>query len=717
MQPATAPKCSTHNNLADQLKDLPVVLRSDLHVSRQLHQGQPVYVVHDPISFRTHRLTLQNYQVLVRLDSSKKLGENFATLVQQKHVSEDDQNFFYQFVMQLHQLGLIVLPVANGNKLFEQHQKISATKRRSKILGALFMQIPLAQPDMFLTRTAPRMKWLFSRAFVAIWAMSAMVAVWLISSRTEEFSKPFNNLLATENLLFLWLAFVALKIWHELGHGYACKVYGGAVPEMGMILIAGTPAAYVDATAAWSFPERWKRLVVMLGGMYFESIVAIPAVFIWAFSASPMLSSCAYQLVMMASLITVLFNANPLMKYDGYFIAGELLGIQNLRGRSDLYIKNWLNRIFLGLKSGSSTATYREQFILATYGIAATIYKTLLVIGIAVMIAMKFPLIGLALAAFHLSTTIVSSAIKLGQYLLKSPETSSVRLRATVLAAITLIVLPLATLVAPMPFGVVVQGVVAAQNEHYLNADTPGVFESVNVEPGTFVNQDDVLATLSNADVTANYRLTQASLQEVLLQWEVTHGQNVVEASRYEPRIKELKHQLLETQRQVAELELVAPGPGLVARALPGSQHGRYIQTGETIAIVVNGRPVLRTWLSEDQLGSVKVEAGTTVAFRIPGQSESTQTGRLLSIEPAAEHSNLSHALTYLAGGEILLNPQTGLSMDPMFQLDIEPNEQSALHLSNHGMRVSLNLPRRYEPIASWVVRRVTRFVQKTLLA
>jgi multidrug resistance efflux pump len=307
--------------------------------------------------------------------------------------------------------------------------------------------------------------------------------------------------------------------------------------------------------------------------------------------------------------------------------------------------------------------------------------------------------------------------MKLGQYLLKSPETSSVRLRATVLAAITLIVLPLATLVAPMPFGVVVQGVVAAQNEHYLNADTPGVFESVNVEPGTFVNQDDVLATLSNAEVTADYQLTQASLQEVLLQWEVTHGQNIVEASRYEPRIKELKHQLLETQRQVAELELVAPGPGLVARALPGSQHGRYIQTGETIAIVVNGRPVLRTWLSEDQLGSVKVEAGTTVAFRIPGQSGSTLTGRLLSIEPAAEHSNLSHALTYLAGGEILLNPQTGLSMDPMFQLDIEPNEQSALHLSNHGMRISLNLPRRYEPIASWVVRRVTRFVQKTLLA
>lgn len=164
-----------------------------------------------------------------------------------------------------------------------------------------------------------------------------------------------NRLLATENLPFLWLSFVLLKVWHELGHGYACRIHGGAVPEMGLLLIAGTPAAYMDGAAAWSFPERWKRLVVMMGGMYFESILAIPAVFIWAFSSSPLLSSCDHQIVMMASLITLLFNANPLMKYDGYFIASELLGIQNLRARSDRFLKCLLKRTFLGLKVESHT--------------------------------------------------------------------------------------------------------------------------------------------------------------------------------------------------------------------------------------------------------------------------------------------------------------------------------------------------------------------------
>jgi putative peptide zinc metalloprotease protein len=300
-----------------------------------------------------------------------------------------------------------------------------------------------------------------------------------------------------------------LKVWHELGHAYACRIYGGAVPEMGMILIAGTPAAYVDATSAWSFPERWKRLVVMAGGMYFESIVAVPAVFVWAFATSPFLTSCAWQLVMMASLITLLFNANPLMKYDGYFIASELVGIQNLRGRADQYLKAWMKRVFLGLESEQSAVSAARRsgaddetnsreigagsrtgssLILAGYGIAAAIYRTLLIFGIAAMIATRFPMIGLALAAFHLVSTLGSSGLSLGRYLLTSPETASVRGRARLVAVLALVIVPLLSFVVPVPFGVVTQGVVAAESEYFLNAETPGTLLQSLVNPGDTVN-------------------------------------------------------------------------------------------------------------------------------------------------------------------------------------------------------------------------------------
>ena len=720
---------------ADAMKDLTFVLRSDLHVSRQVHQGQPVYVVHDPVSFKTHRLPLSSYQLFVRLDPSKKLDENFDSLVRQNHLKRDDRDSFFQLIMQLQQLNLLVLPVANGSRLHEQYIKQTKTRRRSKLLGALFMTIPLARPDEFLTRTAHRVRWMFTQGFLAAWAIAGLCALWLVVSRFEEFTQPFNGLLATDNLPFLWAAFVVLKVWHELGHAYACKIYGGAVPEMGMILIAGTPAAYVDATSAWSFPERWKRLVVMAGGMYFESIVAIPAVFVWAFATSPLLTSCAWQLVMMASLITLLFNANPLMKYDGYFIASELVGIQNLRGRADQYLKAWMKRIFLGLETGKSSSQSRTSetseessargagtwsgstLILAFYGIAAAIYRTLLIFGIAAMIATRFPMIGLALAAFHLISTLGSSGLSLGKYLLTSPETASVRGRARLVAVFALIVVPLLSLVVPVPFGVVAQGVVAAESEYFLNAETPGTLLQSLVNPGDVVNSGALLAQLENPEVTEQAQLSRAELQEALLQWEVSRSTDITKSAELEARITELKHRLLESQKQASELSITAPAGGRVARIVASSQKGRYLQIGDQAAVVVDGRTLLRTWLNEDELGSIQREPGTEIRFRIPGRSENTFVGQLVSIEPAAESTALHDAMTFSAGGTILLDPKTGLPLEPLFQVDISPSNETILQLADHGMRLSLQIPRRNESFASWGMRRVMRFVQKTLLA
>jgi putative peptide zinc metalloprotease protein len=728
-----APATCSGKSPADAMKDLTFVLRSDLHVSRQVHQGQPVYVVHDPVSFKTHRLPLSSYQLYVRLDPSKKLNENFDSLVRQNHLKRDDRESFFQLIMQLQQLNLLVLPVANGSRLHDQYVRQTKTRRRNKLLGALFMTIPLAQPDEFLTRTSHRVRWMFTQGFLAGWAAAGLCALWLVVSRFEEFTQPFNGLLATDNLPFLWAAFVVLKVWHELGHAYACKIYGGAVPEMGMILIAGTPAAYVDATSAWSFPERWKRLVVMAGGMYFESIVAIPAVFVWAFATSPLLTSCAWQLVMMASLITLLFNANPLMKYDGYFIASELVGIQNLRGRSDQYLKAWMKRIFLGLESGNSLSSVRKSdesvetcirgtdtgstLILAAYGVAAAIYRTLLIFGIAAMIATRFPMIGLALAAFHLVSTLGSSGLSLGKYLLTSSETASVRGRARLVAVFALIIVPLLSLVVPVPFGVVAQGVVAAESEYFLNAETPGTLLQSLVNPGDVVNSGALLAQLENPDVTEQAQLSRAELQEALLQWEVSRSTDITKSAELEARITELKHRLLESQKQASALSITAPAGGRIARVVSSSQKGQYLNIGDQAAVVVDGRSLLRTWLNEDELGSIQRKPGTEVRFRIPGRSETTFVGQLVSIEPAAESTALHDAMTFSGGGSILLDPKTGLPLEPLFQVDISPSNETVLQLADHGMRLSLQIPRRYESFAAWALRRVTRFVQKTLLA
>ena len=297
------PACSSEDPLA-KAREVRVTLRSDLHVSRQVYKGDPVYVVHDPVSFKSHRLSVFQYGVLAALHADRTLGENFQALLLKGEFDSSEETLFFDLMSSFARLGLIVMPGSSGAKLFEQHGKIKAMRRRGKALGLLFIQIPLVNPDRFLTRTVGRVSWLFTRTFFVVWLLGMAAAGMVVLSRWDDLLEPLNGILATKNLMFLWLAFVLLKIWHELGHGYACKVFGGFVPEMGTILIAGTPAAFVDASSAWSFPERYKRLVVMCGGMFFESLVFIPCVFVWAFSSSPFLQSCAYQLVVMASVVT-----------------------------------------------------------------------------------------------------------------------------------------------------------------------------------------------------------------------------------------------------------------------------------------------------------------------------------------------------------------------------------------------------------------------------
>lgn len=698
---------------AEVLKGLPVTVRSDLKASRQVYQGEPVYVIHDPITFRTHRLSVFQYRTLAAMHPDRTVGENFDILVNKGEFERDEESVFLSLVTNLNRLSLLVLPVASGARLFEQHQKVRAMQRRGKFLGFLFMQIPLVNPDRFLTRTVGRVSWLFTRTFLGVWMLGMLAAAFVLWQRWAEVFEPFNGILATQNLPFLWLAFVGLKIWHELGHGYACKVFGGYVPAMGTILIAGTPAAFVDATSAWSFPERYKRLIVMCGGMFFESLVFIPCVFLWAFSDSPTIKSCAWQLSVMASLVTVLFNANPLMKFDGYFILSELIGIQNLRPKSDAVIRSRLKATFLGLKPEAAVEEpLSTRIMLFTYGIAATIYKTVLVISIAAVVAIKFPLVGLALAVFHILTSLGVGAIKLFHYLMSSADTAPIRWRARLVALLVFVGLPLVAFLVPMPFGVVAQGVVAAEVEEYVNAAVPGELQKVNVAQGHGIEQDQPILSLENTELTSELDLNTAGLKEARSRWAILQDIDAALAAEQLVKVTELEKRVADLQQRASQLQLVSPTSGQLAMVVPQTQMGRYFEEGSPLAIVVDGRPVLRTWLNEDQLGSIQNEIGGEVSIRIPGRSTQTLTGKIVSVERTAEVKFSEAALTHLGGGSILVNQMTGEPLEPLFQIDIEP-QGNVLALSDHGTRVSLKFDRRHESLARWAWKRCTRFVHK----
>lgn len=706
----------TSENLIDELRQAHASLRSDLVTSRQRYRGESVYVLHDPVSFRTHRLDHQQYRIAVWLDGTSSLEDLFNRLVASGQLREAEEQRFFDFVAHLYQLGLVVLPVHNGAKFYEQFQKRRDAQRRNWLMSILFLRVPLCNPDAFLCRTYPYLAWLFTRTFFGIWCVAGLAALGVVFFRFGDFMQPLSGLLSFANLPLLWCTFIGLKIWHELGHGYACRAFGGQVPECGAVLVAGNPLAYVDATATWSLPERWKRLVVMAGGMYFESMVAIPAVFVWAAASPGLVQSLAYQTVITASVVTLLFNANPLMKFDGYFILAEVTKTPNLRGRSADQINRYLQLLALGSATSGASEPLRTTLGLVAYGISSAVYRVFLVVSIAMMVAHKFPIVGLVLGATYAITSLRGTIQKVHRYLMKRTETRWIRLRARVTAVLLFAGTPVAACLLPVPFAIVAWGVVAAEKEHVVRADTPGEFRGALVEPGTNVEAGTVMVRLTNENVDDLLTEKRRSVRAAVLKWEITSEADIVESARSMASLTALEQQLRETERQHAGLEIRSPAAGSVLSAMPDSHHGQFLSTGDAVGLIADGHPLIRTWLSQDQLEDVVGTPGTRVRFRMPGRSTRTFFGTLRHIEPAAESVIHERALGLAGGGELRIDPRTGRPLDTLFQVEIE-SEADVVALANHGCRVAIAFPRKYQSILLWAVEYARRFVRELTVA
>lgn len=705
---------SSRGQLFAQLENVRVALRSDLQITRQIQEGNPVYVVHDPVGFRTHRLTQQDYEVATRLDEDTTLGKIFTGLVEDGILEPDDEETFYTFVGQLQKLALISVPGTSGAKLYEAWQSKRKAARTNRVMRFLFIRVPLADPDRFLTRTERHMRFLFTRAFFIAWLIAGAVTLGFLVSRWRDFIEPFNDYLALTNLPLLWTALIVLKIWHEFGHGYACKTFGGKVPEMGMLLLGGNPAAYVDATAAWSFERRRHRLIVMLGGMYFESLAAIIAVYVWAMSTNPVVSSWAHYVITLSTTITVLFNANPLMRFDGYFIFSELVGIQNLRPRAVARVKAASKRAFLGIPdTARHDIAPKRRALLMSYGVASSIYKTLVMLGIAVAFSMRFPVVGLLFGIYFFGIIAGGMLFKLGKYLLTSEEVQPVRWRARAAFAIVFFAIPALLFVIPVPFGIQAEGLQGADVEHYLYSEAGGELQEVHVEAGQTIDTGDRVLTLANPDVGLSAHVASVELQQARQGWEYLHGSDSVKAARMESRVQSMELELASAHRTLSGLSVRSPLSGTVARLMVPNEPGQFIRNGQPTAIVVSGSALVRAWLTEEQLDRIAPKVGDTVDFRLASRPMDSFAGRIIAIRPMADDLRDELALTQIGGGSLVVQADSGKPMQPLFAVEIEPTKD--LDTRHYGTRASVRFPRQYEPIARWAFRRCLRFVQKSL--
>ncbi len=703
--PAGAP------SLADRLGQSCVELRPDLETSRHVFRGDVFYILIDPLNFASHRFTREDYAILTRVSVDQPLCEIFASLVESGDLDEQDGERFYGFIYSQHKIGFLNLPISDEKTLYDRHLAKQAAKKAGRLKSSLFFQIPLWQPDAFLSRTVGYAKPFFSKFAFAMWIALVAVAGWVITHNWTEFTAPVGDIFRNENLPLLWISLITLKVAHEFGHAYATKLLGGHVPEMGLFMMVFTPCAYVDATAAWGFTRKRDRLIVNFGGMYVELFFAALAVVAWSVMPPGLWRSVLHNVVMLASVITIGFNINPLMRYDGYYALSDYLEIPNLRARSGAEGIRLLKRIVLGVKSPGEKSLVLRSF-LVLFGISSAIYKVVLVLGISATIALKFPAVGIALASAYVISEIWTQLRRAIPYLWRSKETDGVRKWAMSLALLIVAGIPLGVAAVPMPTTVTTRGVLSSETDLVLRAEAPGFLRVHDIHPGRQVDAQEVLVTLVDKEVATKLAEVEARLSVAEMRLEQARGGLPAQVQKAAERVHQLRKELRQSQDRVDKLSVTSPVAGKIVDGLNHRSIGRFVGRGEPVGTLVAGGTVVRALLSEEELVAVNTDPGSPVEFRTKADPGHVWQGAIKRVIPAGRREFDQPFAAHLDPADYSVNPATGKAMRSQFEVEVVLTEASSTKDLPHRLTGSLRLTGKSEPIGITLVRKLLTFLR-----
>ena len=699
-------------SLAARLAKVHVGVRADLEVTRHLFRGEPAYVVRDPIALTCHRLGLAEYSILVHLDAERPLEAIFASLCARGVLDAAREEEFYAFVFSLHRLGFLFLPLHDEGLLYRRAQRKRSARAR-RWLGALFScQLRLIDPDRFLSRTLPYVRPAFTRGALLVWTLTVGTAAWVVARNWGDFTAPLTNLFAYGNLPLLWAALILLKVAHELGHAYACKRFGGAVPGMGVTLTFLTPAAWVDASSSWSFPDRWKRFWVCMAGMYVELFLASLAVFVWAVTAPGLVHTLAHDMAVLASVVTLAFNLNPLLRFDGYHALCDLLEVPNLRARAAAYVAALAKRRLLGLPAPIEAVEPRLGVFFAAYVAGSALCRVTLVLALCVIVASRFHALGLFLAAAFVATALLRVAAKLAAWAWWSREAAAVRGRAVACSIFALALLPATLLGMPRPSHVLLPAVVGRTTERSVCAEHPGELVEIRVRPGDVVEADALLVRIDDPDAQSGLEAARARRRQAEIRARAAFEAGPGAAQAEEPRLRQADADLEAAELRERAQALVAPFPAGVVRAR--RDPGPRVERGEELLRLAAGPPRVRALCSQEDWSRCVPRVGDVIGFRSAADPGRILHGTIERVVARGEH-DLARSLAPLTdagGGDVALDPRTRHAHRAQFELVVALDAPHGADLPI-GLTGVLRLDAPHERWAAELWRRSVLFVQR----
>ncbi len=727
-------------------RPLTLRMRPDLTARRHRYHGRTFWVVKEPVGLNYFRFHEEEYAILCMLDGRSSLED----IKEQFEVQFAPQKITYhdllQFVGMLHRSGLVISEATGqGHQLRKRRDEKKWRELLGKMANVFALRFRGVDPERLFNAIYPYTGWFFRWYTVVCVMLLGLAALSLVFVQFDEFSRRlpnFHSFFGPQNWFYLAITMAVVKVLHEFGHGLSCKHFGGECHELGAMMLVFTPALYCNVSDSWMLPNKWHRAAIGAAGMYVELFLASVATFLWWFSTPGLFNHICLSVMFICSVSTVVFNGNPLLRFDGYYILMDILEIPNLRQKSTEITRRFFVWLCLGIEQPENPfLPHKHQWAFALYTIAAVIYRWIVVFSIifflnSVLEPYGLKILGQLMALSGLFGLLVQPIWELGKFFYTPGRMNKMkkeRLFATagvVAAAIAFV------LFVPLPFSVKCTFEIQPRDSQPVYTTTPGQITLVSARPGKTVAAGDTIMQLVNPDLELEVveldgrRREARQVVEALTRQRYTDPTAIDQLDMAREMLDSAEKQYLQKKDEFDRLTIKAPMAGMIiplpsrslkAASAPGRLRtwtgtpfdqknlGALITPNDQICVVGNPADV-QAVLVVDQAYIDLVREGQPVRCLLEANTHRAYDSKIESIA-AIEVQAVSPGSSTQTGGRLETKTDQSGRVRPL-----NTSYQAAAPLGDSAGRLQVGMQGQARIYTGWqpLGRRLYRFLAKT---
>ncbi len=682
-------------------------LRSHVTVQPQRYRDQTWYLLINEVNGIHFRINDVAYQFVGRCDGNYTIQEVWNSMLESLADDTPTQDELIRLLDELDQRDLILYQVMTDIPTLFRRKQERVKRERMAFINPLAFKLSLWDPSKFLDKTRWLQKIIFNPISFMIWLAIVISALLAAASNWDALRLHASNYLTTPRYLLLaWLSFPIIKAIHELSHALAVRNWDGQVKESGITFFVFTPAPYVDASASSAFRSQLQRVIVGAMGIMVELLLAAIALFVW-FSTQPgLVHALAFVTMFVCGVSSILFNGNPLLRFDAYHILCDTFELPNLANRSRLFWTNQFKRLMLGANDivPISYALGERKWLFA-YAPLSFAYSLIVLSYIVFWLGSKSFIIGLLVAVIAAIAMIIKPLFATIKATIESASVGTKRTRAKLLITSALSLVLILLFFVPVPFNTIAQGVIWLPDQAQVRPLSEGFIKEIRVVHGAEVEPNQVILVLSDPSLIAKRDNLNNQLSSMQVNQYNLLSQDITRADTIGKQIEKISAELTRVNEQISALEIRSQVQGKLVMPHQEDLLGTFVKQGELLAYVLNSNIIkVRAAIPEPAAALVRDHL-SGVQVRLADHPDQVMIANMSNDTPAVTRTLPSAAMGDHGGGQYATDPtdKEGLTtVEPLVLIDLNLPDTS---LERVGARASVRFDHGYASIAEQFYR------------